>query len=135
MERFSQVVCIYKASEIFYMKKNILILSPVLDYVLASKILQEHYSLDRAGSCEEVLQMLEKKEYCLFLFDANALKPDYTFLNSFSDKEISLVALASEPEDARDSRLKKLGCPACYVKPFRQDSFLMFIQYWAKPVR
>lgn len=113
-------------------KKNILIACSSLDYILIYKILCNHFIITRAESCEEILNLGEVGHFHILLVDVSFLKPDFEVLYFAKKKRIPVIALSSEPYDARDKEMRIAGCCACYVKPIRQEIFGPFVQYWLK---
>lgn len=116
--------CVYMA------KKNVLVACSSLDYILIQKTLQSDYLIDRALSKEEILELQINHQYDLLLLDIAFLKPDFKVIEGVKDTPV--VALSSDPMDARDETVLKGGCSACYVKPIRQELFPAFLDYWIK---
>lgn len=110
--------------------KRVLVACSKLDFLLISKILQKDFLLEYACSRSEILQKKQKNEYDLLLIDICFLKPEYEFVKQLQVNKVNVVALSSEPGDGCDHRLKDSGCQACYIKPFRFDSFILFVDYW-----
>lgn len=111
-------------------EKNILIACDPLDYILIQKILSPNYYLDRADNRGDILKMRALKEYDLLIIDVIFLKPDFTVITGAKEKKIPVIALSSEPYDARDAKMSQAGCCACYVKPIRKEVFAEFISCW-----
>lgn len=111
-------------------KKNILVACDSLDYILIFKILDAFYVISRAESREEIMMLRKKQTYDLLLIDIAFLKPDFKVLDGITEKDIPVIALSSEPYDARNKELKEAGCCACYVKPIRHKMFAAFVEYW-----
>lgn len=109
---------------------KVLVACSNLDFLLISKILQKGFLLDHAQKRDDILQKIQENKYNLLLIDVCFLKPGYEFAEQLQVEKINLVALSSEPGDIRDHKLKKSGCKACYIKPFRLDSFGLFVEYW-----
>lgn len=111
--------------------KNILVACNALDYVLIHKILSASFLLEKAEREGEIWQKLEEKEYDLILLDISFLEEDQQLIYRLKEKKnIPVIALSPEPSDARDHRLQKTGCEACYIKPLRHDTFRLFVRYW-----
>lgn len=108
--------------------KNVLVVCSRLDFILMEKILKEEFLLDRADCREEILYLLEKRKYNLVILDADLIKRDGYFISQLPLSRIPIIALSSESDDARDIRILKAGCVACYIKPFRQPGFLFFVK-------
>lgn len=108
--------------------KNVLVVCSRLDFILMEKILKEEFLLDRGGYREDILYLLEKRKYNLVILDADLIKRDGYFISQLPSAKIPVIALSSEPNDARDKRILKAGCIACYIKPFRQPGFLFFVK-------
>ena len=111
-------------------KRNILIACSSLDYILIQKTLQNDYLIDKAQSKDEILELRKGCHYDLLLIDILFLKPDLKVIEGI--KGIPVIALSSDPMDARNEKMLKGGCCACYVKPIRQDLFPAFLDYWIK---
>lgn len=103
-----------------------------LDFLLISKILQKGYVLDYAQNRTDILKKLPGRKYDLFLVDSCFLKTGEDVIRLLQHGRFNVVALSSEPADARDRRLKGLGCKACYIKPFRLETFSYFVEFWCK---
>ena len=112
--------------------KNILIACNSLDYILICKIMNKDFTIIRAISHEDILNTGEVGKFDLFLVDVEFLKPDFEVLALARKRNIPVIAISSEPYDARDKQMRKAGCCACYVKPIRQEVLLPFVQYWMK---
>lgn len=111
-------------------EKKVLIACNSLDFLLISKVLGQGFALDWVQNREEVSKFCKNKSYELLLVDISFLKPDFKLLAAVKKEHIPVVALSSEPYDARDKALSAAGCCACYVKPIRHDLFAAFINYW-----
>ena len=110
--------------------KNILVACSALDYILIQKLLSDSFLLDKAGSREDIVNRIEKNKYDLFLIDIAFLRPDFKVIDGVVKENLPVIALSSEPNDARDKAIKKSGCCACYVKPIRSELFKAFVSYW-----
>ena len=110
--------------------KRVLVACSNLDFLLISKILQKGFLLAHANNRHDILQKKQANEYNLLLIDICFLKPGYEFAEQLLQDKVNLVALSSEPGDSCDCKLKSSGCKACYIKPFRIDSFALFVEYW-----
>lgn len=110
--------------------KKVLVACSDIDFLLISKILQKDFLLDHANNRNDLLQKSQTNDYSLLLIDVCFLKPGYEFAKQLRQDKVNLVALSSEPEDVSDYRLRDSGCKACYIKPFRFDSFALFVDYW-----
>lgn len=110
--------------------KKVLVACSELDFLLISKILHKGFMLDYADNRDDILQKTQENVYHLLLIDVCFLKPGYELVKQLLQKEVNLVALSSEPTDLSDSRLRDSGCKACYIRPFRFDSFALFVEYW-----
>lgn len=110
--------------------KRVLVACSNLDFLLIRKILQKGFVLDHAANRNDILQKKQNNKYDLLLVDVCFLKPEYDFVEQLHADQVNLVALSSEPGDVCDHKLKKSGCKACYIKPFRFNSFSLFVEYW-----
>lgn len=110
--------------------KKILVACTPLDYILILKVLGENFILDQAQSREEIIRLRKEHHYDLLLIDIVFLKPDFKVISGMSEMNIPVIALSSEPFDAREGRLQKAGCCACYVRPIRVELFAAFVTYW-----
>ncbi len=113
-------------------EKRILIVCNSLDYLWISKALQRGYALEWVGKWEDLSKYEDKTDFDLILIDIAFLRADLNLLKYFASKHIPVIALSSEPYDARDKSLLQAGCSACYVKPFRQDVFTALVRDWIK---
>lgn len=110
-------------------EKRILVACSALDYVLVYKTLQGKYILNRAEKAEDILKLRGIYHYDLLLIDIAYLKSDIKSMIGLSEMDMPIVALSSEPYDAKEKEMKKAGCCACYIKPIRQELFVNFIKH------
>lgn len=110
--------------------KRVLVACSDLDFLLISKILQKGFVLDHANNQDDIVKKRQANAYDLLLIDICFLKPQYEFAKQLQYDKVNLVALSSEPGDICDRKLMDTGCKACYIKPFRFDSFALFVEYW-----
>ena len=113
-------------------EKRILIICDSLDFLWISKALRRRYVLEWAGNREDLLKYEDRADFDLLLIDIIILRADSNRSEHYAAKLIPVIALSSEPYDARDKSLFKAGCSACYIKPFRQDKFVALVRDWIK---
>lgn len=113
-------------------EKRILIICDSLDFLWISKALRRRYVLEWVGDREDLLRYGDRVDFDLLLIDIALLRADPSLSERFATKHIPVIALSSEPYDARDKSLLKAGCSACYIKPFRQDMFAALVRDWIK---
>lgn len=110
--------------------KSILVACSSLDYILIHKTLQDKYILDKVDKREDIIKFRKEFKYDLLLIDVAFLKPDFEVISGIKELNVPVIALSSEPYDARDGQMLKAGCCACYIRPIRQELFAAFIDYW-----
>lgn len=113
------------------MKENkILVACNSLDYILIQKTLENEFVLEKADVPDDVLRLRNANHYDLLLIDTAFLRADLKVIEGIKEERIPVVAMSSEPYDAKDIKLREAGCCACYIKPIRQELFVAFIRYW-----
>lgn len=110
-------------------EKKILVACCSLDYILIEKLLSRLFTLDYVATCEEFSMKVKTQKYDLILADIIFVKSDYSLIRNIQPK-IPVLALSSDPSDAREIQLQKNGYCACYIKPIRQELLTPFVKYW-----
>lgn len=98
--------------------------------MLIQKILESDFKLVAASTPEEILRLVQSVQHDLLLIDILFLKAEPGISGYAKSNRTPVIALSSEPNDARDRKLLERGCCACYIKPIRQHLFLPFVSYW-----
>lgn len=111
--------------------KKVLLVCGSLDYILIGKLLDKHFILKRING-EELAEWVDPEAFDLWIIDVAYLKLDLSVIEPLKKANLPVIALTSEPEDARNEKIRDAGCCACYVKPIRQELFIPFVEYWLK---